>query len=428
MKAAVIGLGVEGVKATKSLLNHGWEVYASDLQLNVDLSSLKIPIVDIDITTKETDQVSIVSKNLLIDLGINNLDIINSCDAIVLSPSLWNSNFASQFKKSGKLLQDTLKVNKKIFTIGITGTNGKTTSVMMTKSILEAAGKKVLVGGNGGGGFEGYYDLILEAENGDYDIVLVEVCDMTLSFCDYCFDFDLIGLTNIGYDHMDVHGTIDNYKNELINFFKGKKVVISEDEKFLDELKNSPRESYSFSLSNHNLSVFGQFNKANADLAEKITSLVGIDKKIIKDSLESFKPVKGRIQVYKLFDSHIYVGKTDNADAAKSILDEVNFYATFIGTPRKGEINRLDILNEVCLHNPEVIVLFPGLDDTIDEGVLRLQSIGYEGKVEVARSIDEIVEFLAEYSHEDYLFIGGNGQDKIIEIQERLEQLCKSCS
>ena len=31
MKAAVIGLGVEGKKAVNSLLRHGWEVYATDL-------------------------------------------------------------------------------------------------------------------------------------------------------------------------------------------------------------------------------------------------------------------------------------------------------------------------------------------------------------------------------------------------------------
>ena len=38
MKAAVIGLGVEGKKAVNSLLSHGWEVYATDLNSNVDLS------------------------------------------------------------------------------------------------------------------------------------------------------------------------------------------------------------------------------------------------------------------------------------------------------------------------------------------------------------------------------------------------------
>ena len=31
MKAAVIGLGVEGKKAVNSLLNHGWDVYATEI-------------------------------------------------------------------------------------------------------------------------------------------------------------------------------------------------------------------------------------------------------------------------------------------------------------------------------------------------------------------------------------------------------------
>ena len=38
MKAAVIGLGVEGKKAVNSLLKHGWDVYASDLNSNIEFS------------------------------------------------------------------------------------------------------------------------------------------------------------------------------------------------------------------------------------------------------------------------------------------------------------------------------------------------------------------------------------------------------
>ena len=46
MKAAVIGLGVEGKKAVNSLLAHGWEVYATDLNINVDLEGLNLPVLD----------------------------------------------------------------------------------------------------------------------------------------------------------------------------------------------------------------------------------------------------------------------------------------------------------------------------------------------------------------------------------------------
>ncbi|MGZ7049433.1 MAG: NAD(P)-binding domain-containing protein, partial [Methanobacterium sp.] len=36
MKIAVVGLGTEGKNAVKSLINHGYKVYASDMQKNVE--------------------------------------------------------------------------------------------------------------------------------------------------------------------------------------------------------------------------------------------------------------------------------------------------------------------------------------------------------------------------------------------------------
>ena len=190
MKAAVIGLGVEGKKALNSLLKHDWEVYATDLNVNISLDDLPISLAGVDISPQK-DKISFIKDNLSIDLGFNNQEEIDQCDAVVLSPSIWGSKISEHYKDSHKLLCDVKTKHRDIFSIGVTGTNGKTTTVTMIKEILENAGKKVLVGGNAGGGFEGYYDLILEAEDGDYDVLLVEVCDMTVGFCSYCFDFDL---------------------------------------------------------------------------------------------------------------------------------------------------------------------------------------------------------------------------------------------
>ena len=205
MKAAVIGLGVEGKKAVNSLLSHGWAVYATDLNSNVDLSDLELPMISMNLVSGG-ETVSIVSDNLTVDLGFSNSSAIEECDAIAISPSMYGGAFADKLLEKGKLLSNVVTKHKDIFTIGITGTNGKTTSVHMLKSILENAGKKVLVGGNGGGGFSGYYDLILEASNDDYDILLVEVCDMTLDFCNYCFDFD--NMKSIDSRHENAKGDI----------------------------------------------------------------------------------------------------------------------------------------------------------------------------------------------------------------------------
>ena len=355
--------------------------------------------------------VSFVGENLTVDLGFTNSYAIEQCDAIAISPSMYGGAFAGRLLENGELLSDVVTKHKELFTIGITGTNGKTTTVHMLRSILENSGKKVLVGGNGGGGFSGYYDLILEANEGDYDILLVEVCDMTLDFCRHCFDFDFIGLTNIGNDHMDVHKTIANYKNSLVRFFEGKTIFTAFNQDFNSDFKESAERYIPYFEYQDELQLFGKFNLLNAGLATAISRELKVPKDVIKSTLFDFKAVQGRLDVYKINNASVYVGKTDNSDALASILSERDFYAIFIGTPRHNEEHRLDILDVAVKYNPEVIVLFPGLDDTL----------GYEGNIITVNSLDGIIELVAEYSHEDAILIGGNGQDVIIDIQERIK-------
>ena len=427
MKAAVIGLGVEGKKAVNSLLSHGWEVYASDLNINVDLDGLNLPRLSTDMLDDE-QTISIVGENITVDLGFTNPYAIEQCDAIAISPSMFGGPFAERLLENGQLLSDVVTNHKDIFTIGITGTNGKTTTVHMLKTILEDAGKKVLVGGNGGGGFSGYYDLILEASQADYDILLVEVCDMTLDFCRYTFDFDMIGLTNIGNDHMNVHKTIANYKNSLVRFFENKLIFTAFNQDFNADFKESASKTIPYFEYQDELKLFGKFNLLNAGLASAIARELKVPKDVIRSSLSDFQAVEGRLDVYKINNASIYVGKTDNSDALASILSEKDFYAIFIGTPRHNEEHRLDILDVAVKYNPEVIVLFPGLENTLDMAIYRLNSLGYGGNIITVNSLDEIIELVAEYSHEEAILIGGNGQETIIEIQERIKLISEKLS
>lgn len=420
MKAAVIGLGVEGKKAVNSLLKHGWDVYASDLNIGVDLEGLNLPTLSMNMMD-EKQTISIVGENITVDLGFTNSYAVSECDAIAIAPSMFGGAFATRLLEDCDLLSDVLPKHKDIFTIGITGTNGKTTTVHMIKEILENAGKKVLVGGNGGGGFSGYYDLILEANDGEYDVLLVEVCDMTLDFARYCFDFDMIGLTNIGNDHMDVHKTIANYKDSLVRFFEGKTVFTAYNQDFNSDFKRSAANNIPYFAYQDELKLVGKFNLLNAGLATAITRELKVPKDVVRTTLAGFTAVQGRLDVYRINDADVYVGKTDNSDALASVLSEKDFYAIFIGTPRHNEIHRLDILDVAVKYNPEVIVLFPGLDDTLDLAIYRLNSLGYMGNIITVNSLDEIIALVAEYSHEEAILIGGNGQDTIIDIQERIK-------
>ncbi len=427
MKAAVIGLGVEGKKAVNSLLKHGWEVYASDLNSNIDLSDLELPGLSLNFLDGG-ETFSIVSDALTLDLGFTNSEAIDECDAIAISPSMFGGSFANKLLSEGNLLSEVLPKHKKLLTIGITGTNGKTTTVHMLKSILENAGKKVLVGGNGGGGFSGYYDLMLEAENGGYDILLVEVCDMTLDFCNYAFDFDIVGLTNMGNDHMDVHKTIANYKDSLVRFFTDKEIFTSYNQDFNSNFKEVSSKHISYFEYQDELKVFGKFNRLNAGLAMAIAIELKVSKDVIKSTLANFEAVSGRLDVYKINDSLVYVGKTDNSDALKSVLSERDFYAIFIGTPRVHENHRIDIVDEAVKYNPEVIVVFPGLDDNLDLVLYRLNYLKYRGRILTATSLDDIIAYVAEFSHEEAMLIGGNGQDAIINIQERIKLISEKLS
>ena len=427
MKAAVIGLGVEGKKAVNSLLKHGWDVYASDLNSNIDLSDLDLPGISLNFL-EGGETFSIVSDTLTLDLGFTNSEAIDECDAIAISPSMFGGSFATKLLDGGNLLSDIVSNHKKMLTIGITGTNGKTTTVHMLKNILENAGKNVLVGGNGGGGFSGYYDLMLQAENGDYDVLLVEVCDMTLDFCNYAFDFDMIGLTNLGNDHMDVHKTMANYKDSLVRFFTNKKIFTAYNQDFNSDFKEASSKHISYFEYQDELKVFGKFNKLNAGLAMAIARELKVSKDIIRNSLSDFEAVSGRLDVYKINDALVYVGKTDNSDAFKSVLSEKNFYAIFVGTPRAHESHRLDIIDEAVKYNPEVIVVFPGLDDNLDLVLYRLTYLKYGGRILTATSLDEIIAYVAEFSHEEAILIGGNGQKAIINIQERIKLISEKLS
>jgi len=254
MNVAVVGLGVEGINAVKSLLNHGYSVYASDINGNAKLELKEDLNKYPDINT---------AVNLDIDIGYHDFDKIKDSDALVLSPSLWNKKFFQKFKSEKKLLCDIFNSHRSIFTIGVTGTNGKTTTSMMIKEILQKAGLKVLIGGNAGGGFQGYTEVILEAANRNYDILVVEVCDMTLDFCTYCFDFDVVVVTNIGRDHLEVHQSLENYMKSLTNFIKGKKVILNQN-MGLTQLKNEAEEAYFFTKIPYKLNLFGDFNLENA--------------------------------------------------------------------------------------------------------------------------------------------------------------------
>lgn len=405
MKIAVVGLGTEGRNAVKSLINYGYKVYASDMQEIMDLNCN----VAVDV-----------------DFGYHDFEKINSADAVVLSPSLWSSKIGEKLRSSKKFLSDILADHKTVFTIGVTGTNGKTTTCFMIKEILEKTGLNVLVGGNAGGGFQGYTKLILESSKQRYDVIVVEVCDMTLDFCSYAFDFDLVVVTNMGMDHMDFHNSIDNYKTSLGKFIEGKIAVLNKKDKMLSKMGDYPLETFFFGNGDRNLKLFGEFNLQNAAAAAAVANILEIPENEIDEALENFEGVKGRTTTIDISGCNVVVGKTDNLNAASAVFNELSFDVVIIGTPRENEECRFEILGEVSKANPDIVALFPGLEDTTGIAYKKLKEEGYNGEIKIIKDTDDVLNFAMECSEIcDNIFIGGNGQNKLIELQKALQRISK---
>lgn len=403
MHISVVGLGVEGQQATISLLKRGYDVYSSDINRHIDLSLLK----------KE----NINEEQLDLEIGSHNLDKIFKSDAVSVSPSLFNKDIAKNIIERGLFISDILNKHKNIKTIAVTGTNGKTTTSHMIYHILTNSGFNVVLGGNGGGGFSGYNELLLKANEEEYDYMVIEVCDMTLDFCNYVFDIDLIVVTNIGYDHMDVHQSIEHYTEEIEEFIKDKTAVLNSNDENLVKLQND--NTLLFDKYDGNLNLFGKFNLQNADAARVACRELGVSNKNIQKALETFTSVEGRTIKLQYESNEIVSGKTDNVDALKAVLDEEYFDTVIIGTPRKHETCRFNILDYIKKYSPDTLIIFPGLDDTTYDYVQYLNKLGYHKDLRVIKHVDDIIKYIQTLNNKK-IFIGGNGQSKITLITSKL--------
>lgn len=414
MQVSVVGLGVEGQKATISLLKRGYDVYASDINREIDLKLCdKTPLDKVD-------------GKLDLEIGSHNLDKIMNSDAVAVSPSLFNKKICKDVINKGIFISDILTKHKNIKTIAVTGTNGKTTTSHMIYKILQDAGYKVIIGGNGGGGFSGYIDLILESNLDDYDYLVVEVCDMTLDFCKYVFNIDTVIVTNIGYDHMDIHGSIEHYTEEVGQFITNKKAILNWNDKNVMKIKDSAKEILLFNTYEYPLTLFGEFNRKNAEAARVTCKNIGIAEKNIKNSLENFESVEGRTKILKLNDKTIVTGKTDNVDALKAVLEEDDFDTVIIGTARKNEFCRYNILDYLKEYKPDRLIIFPGLDDITYEYQQYLNKLGYSNDLLVIKKIQDIIGYINKQTPKDSkIFLGGNGQNKITKISKMLQDFNK---
>lgn len=98
--------------------------------------------------------------------------------------------------------------------VAITGTNGKTTTTALVGQMFKDAGRPVVVGGNIG------VPLVLEAQRaGKGDVLVAEVSSFQLE-CTHQFRPRVAVILNITPDHLDRHGSMEEYKKAKAKIFR----------------------------------------------------------------------------------------------------------------------------------------------------------------------------------------------------------------
>lgn len=235
----------------------------------------------------------------------------------------------------GKHLPEALIANikygfpgRKLRVIGVTGTDGKTTTTNMIYQILKSAGKKVsmistinasIAGKSYDIGFhvtspkESDVQRYLKAslDNGDEFMVLEITSHALDQFRAWGVNFEIGVITNITHEHLDYHKTLGKYlltKSKLIKNVKYA-VLNLDDQSFekLRKLTTGKVVSFGHKITADfnpqkfplNLIIPGDYNILNAEAAAAATFNLGIDQKVIQKSLNDFTGLEGRMEEIK---------------------------------------------------------------------------------------------------------------------------------
>ncbi|MGY0375185.1 UDP-N-acetylmuramoyl-L-alanyl-D-glutamate--2,6-diaminopimelate ligase [Clostridium sp. JNZ J1-5] len=324
-----------------------------DLEYEVVTGQVEIEINEVQYDSRKIDSgdlfVCIEGFNVDGHNYINNA-VCKGATAIICSKDI-NANLdctvikVNDTRKALAIVSSNLYGNpsRDIKLIGITGTNGKTTSTYMIKSILEGAGYKTgLIGtiANYIGGEKlkadrttpeslELHSLFNEMKNREIEYCIMEVSSHSLSLNRvYGLNFSQAIFTNLTQDHLDFHKTFENYYRAKLSLFENtNNSIINIDDtygrKMIEDIpKSSSIVTYSIeglgdlvakNIENHsrgaefdlqfkgenvhiNLSIPGKYNVYNALCSAGACLSEGVSLELIKEGLENVV-VPGRCEI-----------------------------------------------------------------------------------------------------------------------------------
>lgn len=297
----------------------------------------------------------LLKENILFEETKHTKEQILNADVVVKSPGIPDSTLlVVELKEKGITVISEIEFASwftKAKLIGITGSNGKTTTTSLLYHILKNAGLNVGVGGNIGDSFA------LQVAKCDYDYYVLELSSFQLDGIE-SLKLDVSILLNITPDHLDRYEySLDKYidsKFQIIKNIDENTVFIysNDDENIVNRLPRVtlPISSYSFSINElgsefarvkdseiiidinnplrisvDSTSLKGKHNSYNIMASVTAASVLGIQESQILTAVETFQPIEHRMERVVVLNDVEYINdsKATNVDSTFYALDSI---------------------------------------------------------------------------------------------------------
>lgn len=400
---AILGAGESGVGAAILAFKEGWNVFVSDF--GEIQKSFKKTLDEMNIDWEENK---------------HSMDRILQANLVVKSPGISDNakNILSIKEKGIKVISEIEFAGyyNTAKTICITGSNGKTTTSLLTYHILKKAGLNVGLAGNIGDSFA------KQVANKKFDWYVLELSSFQL---DGMVDFkaDIAMLLNITPDHLDRYDdkmenyieskfrvlqnltdndwAIYNYDDPIIRekiksyALKSKQVPFSLTEKMPQGgYINSKQQliiniNEKLTMSIHELALKGKHNAQNSLAAGIASRILEIRKESVRESLTDFVNVEHRLEFVAKVHGIEFINdsKATNINSTWFALESMDKPCIWIvgGVDKGNDYSELSALVTdkvkaiICLgkNNKKIIDAFSNKVETIVEASTALEAVAY---------------------------------------------------
>ena len=300
----MLGLARSGEAAALALARRGVRVVGVDRNDGLDVGRLREAGVEVV-------------------LGAEDPALLDGVDLLVKSPGVPSeAPLAAAARSRGLTVWSEVELGSRLLAnaiLGVTGTNGKTTTSELLGAIFRAAGRPVSVAGNVGRPLTG-----LDGSLADDAWIVCELSSFQLEDIE-SFRPKVAVLLNLTPDHLDRHGDLDAYRAAKLRIFEnqgpedvavvprgfgdvpgsGRRVEFAAD----DTLPAEPQ-------------IPGTHNRENAAAAAAAARAAGIDDAAIAEGLRTFAGVPHRLELIREVDGVRWVNdsKATNPEAAERAL------------------------------------------------------------------------------------------------------------